>query len=452
MNGATVGIASLAAVAVGLCVLLRIARPRRDARDSISAWAIMSGLAAATALGPALLGRADPALHARIITGVTADSPEATALEQAQARLRADAAAGAAAGAAADPATGAMSEGASPGSTPESDAAFELRRAQDAVAAASRSFTAPRRAVATWLAVLLIILCWPRLRREDSSTAPTASDTTPSPSAITALVAWTVTLPALLAYMAMRMWVGAELPASICAAAACATGATFPTATAWRAARRSDGAGGALVSHAGAWSLPIAAAALAAAFVAAHWSDGASVASVVAALRAHHPALAIAACSVCVACAIAPIAGRWLAPPDVSEGSPLPVQSWRGITIDALTAATVALAVADLDPLSWDFVWAAAIFALIAEDGRWLAGWAACYLQGTHTSRDAARVGAMLEENSRPMVAVVAAAIALGLLAVHEAALLCAAAWALDLTWGVRRLISVAPARQVPQE
>ena len=430
MNGATIGIASLAAVAVGLCVLLRIARPRRDARDSISAWAILSGLVAATALGPALLGRIDPAMHARLIAGVAADSTEATALERAQARVRADAVTGA----------------------PSEESAAEVRRAQDAVAAASRSFAEPRRAVAASLAALLVILCWPRLRREDSSTAPTAPDTTPSPSSILALVAWTVTLPALLAYMAMRMWVGAELPASICAAAACATGATFPTATAWRAARRSDGAGGALVSHAGAWSLPIAAAALSAAFVAAHWSDGASAASVAAALRAHHPAIAIAACCVCAACAIAPIAGRWLAPPDVSEGSPRPARSWRGIMIDALTAATVALAVADLDPLSWDFVWAAAIFALIAEDGRWLAGWAACYLQGTHTSRDAARVGAMLEENSRPMVAVAAAAIALGLLAVHEAALLCAAAWALDLTWGVRRLISVAPARQVPQE
>jgi len=431
MNDATIGIATLAGVAIGLCVLLRVARPRKDARDSISAWAILSGLVAAAALGPALLGRADPALHARLVTGVAADAPEATALEEAEARLRADAAAGAA----------------------TDDAASELRRAQDAVASASQSFGEPRRAVAVSLAALLVMLCWPRLHgigasRGDDATSAVAAST----PGIAALVAWSVTLPALLAFIAMRMWVGAELAPALCAAAACATGATFPTATAWRAARRSDGAGGALVSHAGAWSLPIAAAALAAAFVAAHWSDGASGASLADALRAHHPAIAIGAICVCAACAIAPVAGRWLMPPDISEGSPHPARSWRGITIDTLTAATVALAVANLDPLSWDFVWAAAIFALIAEDGRWLAGWAASYLQGTHNSRDAARVGAMLEENSRPMVAVVVAAIALGLLGVREAALLCAAAWALDLTWGVRRLIAVAPAKQAPQE
>ena len=58
----------------------------------------------------------------------------------------------------------------------------------------------------------------------------------------------------------------------------------------------------------------------------------------------------------------------------------------------------------------------------------------------------------MLEENSRPMVAIIAAAAALQLLGTQEAALMCAAAWALDLTWGVRRLISVAPAKQAPQE
>jgi hypothetical protein len=448
MNGAIAGIATLAAVAVGLCVLLRLARPRKDARDAISAWAILSGLVAATALGPALLGRIDPALQARLITGVTVDCEEAMALERAQARVRADAAAGAASSGMVAGSGGATA----PATDPADDSAAQLKRAQDAVDSATRSFGAPRRAVAAALAALLMMLCWPRLRDVGVPRGGITPDATASPSGIAALVAWSVTLPALLAYIAMRMWVGADVAASLCAAAACATGATFPTAAAWRAARRSDGIGGWLVAHAGAWCMPVAAAALASAFVAAHWNDGATVAGAGAALRAQDPAIAVAVCSVCVALLVAPIAGRWLAPPDVSEGSPRPTSAWRGTAIDALTAAIVALSVAGLNPLSWDFVWAAALFALIAEDGRWLAGWAACYLQGTHTSRDAARVGAMLEENSRPMVAVIAAATAMELIAVPQAALLCTAAWALDLTWGVRRLISVAPAKQAPQE
>lgn len=419
MNDATAGIASLAAAAVGLCVLLRIARPRPDARDAISAWAIFAGLAAATALGPALLGRIDPAMHARIVTGVASDSAEATALERAEARLRADAAAGAS----------------------TEDALAEVQRARDAVAVRSSAFAQPRHATAAALGAILLILCWPRLKRVGSA------------SGIAALVAWSVTLPALLAYIAMRMWVGADEVASLSAAAACATGATFPTAAAWRAARRSDGAGGSLVAHAGAWCLPVAAAALLSAIAVAQLraSDG-DAASVTASIASHHPATLIAAAMILAACVAAPVAGRWLAPPDVTDASPTPARAWRGLGIDALTAATVALTAANVDPLSWDFLWAAAIFALIAEDGRWVAGWAACYLQGTHTSRDAARVGAMLEENSRPMVAIVAAAAALNLLGTQEAALLCAAAWALDLTWGVRRLISVAPAKQAPQE
>lgn len=419
MNDATAGIASLAAAAVGLCVLLRIARPRPDARDAISAWAIFAGLAAATALGPALLGRIDPAMHARIVTGVASDSAEATALERAEARLRADAAAGAS----------------------TEDALAEVQRARDAVAVRSSAFAQPRHATAAALGAILLILCWPRLKRVGSA------------SGIAALVAWSVTLPALLAYIAMRMWVGADEVASLSAAAACATGATFPTAAAWRAARRSDGAGGSLVARAGAWCLPVAAAALLSAIAVAQLraSDG-DAASVTASIASHHPATLIAAAMILAACVAAPVAGRWLAPPDVTDASPTPARAWRGLGIDSLTAATVALTAANVDPLSWDFLWAAAIFALIAEDGRWVAGWAACYLQGTHTSRDAARVGAMLEENSRPMVAIVAAAAALNLLGTHEAALLCAAAWALDLTWGVRRLISVAPAKQAPQE
>lgn len=419
MNDATAGIASLAAAAVGLCVLLRIARPRPDARDAISAWAIFAGLAAATALGPALLGRIDPAMHARIVTGVASDSAEATALERAEARLRADAAAGAS----------------------TEDALAEVQRARDAVAVRSSAFAQPRHATAAALGAILLILCWPRLKRVGSA------------SGIAALVAWSVTLPALLAYIAMRMWVGADEVASLSAAAACATGATFPTAAAWRAARRSDGAGGSLVARAGAWCLPVAAAALLSAIAVAQLraSDG-DAASVTASIASHHPATLIAAAMILAACVAAPVAGRWLAPPDVTDASPTPARAWRGLGIDSLTAATVALTAANVDPLSWDFLWAAAIFALIAEDGRWVAGWAACYLQGTHTSRDAARVGAMLEENSRPMVAIIAAAAALNLLGTQEAALLCAAAWALDLTWGVRRLISVAPAKQAPQE
>ncbi|MBU3729326.1 MAG: hypothetical protein FGM37_08795 [Phycisphaerales bacterium] len=374
-------------------------------------------------------------MHARLITGVAPGSPEAEALARAQARHRADAAAAGAAGASTD-----------------GTAAAEVQRAQDAVASASRSFGEPRRAVAACLAAILAMLCWPRLRGVGVPRESTPPGTTASPPGIAALVAWSVTLPALLAYIAMRMWVGADAVASLCAAAACATGATFPTAAAWRAARRCDGASGALVAHAGAWCLTVAAAALASAFVVSRWDIGAGGLSVAAALRELPPAIATAACGVCVALLMAPIAGRWLAPPDVRDGSPDPARAWRGVAIDALTAATVALVVAGMDPLSWDFLWAAALFALIAEDGRWLAGWAACYLQGTHTSRDAARVGAMLEENSRPMVAVVAAATATELIAVQQAALLCAAAWALDLTWGVRRLISVAPARQAPVE
>lgn len=414
MNDAAAGIATLAAVAVALCVLLRLARPRNDARDAISAWAILAGLAAASALGPSLLGRVDPALHGRLISGVAHDSPEALQLERAHARMRADAAAG----------------------LQPDDAAAEVRRAQGAVDDTAQAFAQPRQAAAAALGAILLVLCWPRLHR------------VPAGPGIAALVAWSVTLPALLAYIAMRLWVGADAVASTCAAAACATGATFPTAAAWRAARRCDGAGGSLVAHAGAWCLPLAAAALASAAVVAGMREGDGFASV----RAHGPAVLTAFGAICVACVAAPVAGRWLSPPDVSEGAPHPSRAWRGVGIDALTAATVALTVANVDPLSWDFLWAAAIFALIAEDGRWVAGWAACYLQGTHTSRDAARVGAMLEENSRPMVAVIAAAAALGLLAVQEAAMMCAAAWALDLTWGVRRLISVAPAKQVPQE
>lgn len=419
MNESATGIATLAAAAVGLCVLLRIARPRPDARDAISAWAIFAGLAAATALGPALLGRIDPALHARMITGVATDSAEAAALARAEARLRADAAAGA--------------------RTEEAVAA--LRQAQDAVDTASRSFAQPRRTAAAALGAILLILCWPRLKRVSST------------SGVTALVAWSVTLPALLAYIAMRIWVGADEVASLCAAAACATGATFPTAAAWRAARRSDGSGGSLVARAGAWCLPVAAAVLLSAVVVAHLRTGSSdAASIAASFAAHHPITLAAAATILAACAAAPAAGRWLSPPDVTDASPTPARAWRGLGIDALTAATVALTVAHVNPLSWDFLWAAAIFALIAEDGRWVAGWAACYLQGTHTSRDAARVGAMLEENSRPMVAIIAAAAALQLLGTQEAALMCSAAWALDLTWGVRRLISVAPAKQAPQE
>jgi len=251
----------------------------------------------------------------------------------------------------------------------------------------------------------------------------------------------------------MRMWVGADEVASLCAAAACATGATFPTAAAWRAARRSDGAGGSLVARAGAWCLPVAAAVLLSAIAVAHLrASNGDVASITAYVASRHPVTLVAAPLILAACIAAPIAGRWLSPPDVTDATPTPSRAWRGICIDTLTAATVALAVANANPLSWDFLWAAAIFALIAEDGRWVAGWAACYLQGTHTSRDAARVGAMLEENSRPMVAIIAAAAALQLLGTQEAALMCAAAWALDLTWGVRRLISVAPAKQAPQE
>ena len=419
MNDAATGIATLATAAAALCVLLRLARPRPDARDAISAWAIFAGLAAATAAGPALLGRIDPSLHARVITGVAADSQEATALAKAQARLRADAAAGA--------------------STAEATA--EAHGARGAADAASRSFAQPRHATAAALGAVLLILCWPRLRR------------VPAAAGIAALVAWSVTLPALLAYIAMRMWVGADEIASLCAAAACATGATFPTAAAWRAARRSDGAGGSLVAHAGAWCLPVAAAALLSAVLVAHLrASSGDTASVTASITSRHPAILIAAATILAACLAAPIAGRWLPPPDVADASPTPSRAWRGIGIDALTAATVALTAANANPLSWDFLWAAAIFALIAEDGRWVAGWAACYLQGTHTSRDAARVGAMLEENSRPMVAIVAAAAALQLLGTQEAALLCAAAWALDLTWGVRRLISVAPAKQATKE
>ena len=414
MNDAAAGIATLAAVAVALCVMLRLARPRKDARDAISAWAIFAGLAAAAALGPSLLGRVDPALHGRLIAGVTRDSPEALQLERANARVRADAAAG----------------------LQPDDAVAEVQRAQDAVDATAKAFAQPRHAAAAALGAILLMLCWPRLHR------------VPAGAGIAPLVAWSVTLPALLAYIAMRLWVGADAVAAICAAAACATGATFPTAAAWRAARRCDGTGGSLVAHAGAWCLPIAAAVLASAAVAAAVREG----DVLGSIRAQHPAALAAICATCIACVAAPIAGRWLSPPDVSEGAPHPSRAWRGIGIDALTAATVALTVANADPLSWDFLWAAAIFALIAEDGRWVAGWAACYLQGTHTSRDAARVGAMLEENSRPMVAVIAAAAALGLLGTQEAAMLCAAAWALDLTWGVRRLISVAPAKQAAQE
>ena len=207
------------------------------------------------------------------------------------------------------------------------------------------------------------------------------------------------------------------------------------------------------MAHAGAWCLPVAAAVLLSAIVVAHLrtgnGDAASIAASVASLR---PATLVSAAVTLAACLAAPIAGRWLSPPDVTDASPTPSRAWRGLSIDTLTAATVALTVANVNPLSWDFLWAAAIFALIAEDGRWVAGWAACYLQGTHTSRDAARVGAMLEENSRPMVAIIAAAAALQLLGTQEAALMCAAAWALDLTWGVRRLISVAPAKRAPQE
>ena len=405
----------LAAAASGLCVLLRIARPRPDARDAISAWAILAGLAAAMALGPALLGRIDPALHARAIAGVTADSAEATALVQAQARLRADAAAGAG----------------------TDEATTQVQRARDAVSSASWSFAQPRHAAAAALGAILLILCWPRLKRVGSA------------SGVAALVAWSVMLPALLAYIAMRMWVGADEVASLSAAAACATGATFPTAAAWRAARRSDGAGGSLVAHAGAWCLPVAAAVLLCAIVVAQLRTGSGDA---ASITSRHPVTLVAAAVILAACIAAPVAGRWLSPPDVTDASPTPARAWRGLGIDALTAATVALTTANLNPLSWDFLWAAAIFALIAEDGRWVAGWAACRLQGTHTSRDAARVGAMLEENSRPMVAIVSAAAAMQLLGTEEAATMCAAAWALDLTWGVRRLISVAPAKQAPQE
>lgn len=414
MIDAAAGIASLSAVAVGLCVLLRVARPRPDARDAISAWAIAAGLAAATALGPTLLGRADPALHARMISGVPSDSTEAQSLERAGARMRADAAAG----------------------LPPGDAAAELQRAEDAARARARSFAQSRHAVASCLAAALMLLCWPRLRG------------VPAPSGIAPLVAWSVTLPALLAYIAMRMWMEADEVASLCAAAACATGATFPTATAWRAARRCDGSGGSLVAHAGAWSLPVAAIALGAAAAVAHLRAGSEGA---APALTRDPATLAAVGALCAACAAAPLAGRWLLPPDVSDAVP-GARAWRGSVIDMLTAATVALTVAGLDPLSWGLVWAAAIFALIAEDGRWVAGWAACYLQGTHASRDAARVGAMLEENSRPMVALIAAAAALNAIDVRQAAVLCAAAWALDMTWGVRRLISVAPARQAPQE
>lgn len=414
MNDAAAGIATLATVAVALCVLLRLARPRKDARDAISAWAIFSGLAAAVALGPSLLGRIDPALHGRLVVGVMPDSPEMLQLERAHARMRADAAAG----------------------LQPDDAAAEVHRAQDAVDSTAQAFVQPRQATAAALGAILLMLCWPRLHR------------VPARPGIAPLVAWSVTLPALLAYIAMRLWVGADQIAAICAAAACATGATFPTAAAWRAARRCDGAGGSLVAHAGAWCLPVAAVALASAAVAAVVREGDGLASV----RAHHPTALAAFGALCIACVAAPIAGLWLAPPDVSDGVPRPSRALRGIGIDALTAATVALTVANVNPLSWDFLWAAAIFALIAEDGRWVAGWAACYLQGTHTSRDAARVGAMLEENSRPMVAIISASTALGLLGAQQAAMLCAAAWALDLTWGVRRLISVAPAKQATPE
>ena len=414
MNDAAAGIAALATVAVALCALLRLARPRKDARDAISAWAIFAGLAAAAALGPSLLGRVDPALHGRLIAGVTHGSPEALRLERAHARARADAAAGL---------------------KPE-DAAAEVKGAQDAVDAKARAFAQPRQATAAALGAVLIMLCWPRLRR------------VPVRPGIAPLVAWSVTLPALLAYIAMRLWVGADAVAAICAAAACATGATFPTAAAWRAARRCDGTGGSLVAHAGAWCLPVAAVALASAAAVAGMREDDGFASI----RAHPPTALAAFGALCIACVAAPLAGRWLSPPDVSEGAPHPSRAWRGIGIDALTAAAVALTVANFNPLSWDFLWAAAIFALIAEDGRWVAGWAACYLQGTHTSRDAARVGAMLEENSRPMVAVICSGSAIGLLEAQQAAMLCAAAWALDLTWGVRRLISVAPAKQATPE
>jgi Kef-type K+ transport system membrane component KefB len=299
------------------------------------------------------------------------------------------------------------------------------------------------------LGAIVMVLCWPRLRGVGVPHDSEPLHAVAAPTVIAATVAWSVTIPALLAYIAMRMWVGADEVASTCAAAACATGATFPTAAAWRAARRCDGAGGTLVAHAGAWCLPVAACVLVSAIVmmrlGAAGDNGSAGGAPAAAMFA-------AVGAVCAACACAPLVGRWLAPPDVSEAAPAPSRAWRGATIDALTAATVAITVASIDPFSWDFVWAAAIFALIAEDGRWLAGWAACYLQGTHSSRDAARVGAMLEENSRPMIAVVAAATAIGAMTAQDAALLCAAAWALDLTWGVRRLISVAPARQVPQE
>lgn len=415
MNDAIAGIASLVAAAAGLCVLLRVARPRPDARDAISAWAILAGLAAATALGPSILGRADPALHARLITGIAADSPEAAELARASARMRADAATG----------------------LPTAEAAAEVTRAEDAVEAKARFFAQPRHAVAVSLAAALVLLCWPRLSRVHA------------PPGIAPLVAWSVTVPALLAYIAMRLWMDANEAASLCAAAACATGATFPTAAAWRAARRSDGQGGSLVAHAGAWCLPVAALTLCAALAMAHIrsAPGAS-----AWLSSHHPAMLVAAAATCLACIAAPLAGRWLAPPDVSDAAPRTARAWRGLGIDVLTAATVALTTANLAPLSWEFLWAAAIFALIAEDGRWVAGWAACVLQGTHTSRDAARVGAMLEENSRPLVAMIAVAAALGALDVRQAGVLCAAAWALDLTWGVRRLISVAPARQAPPE
>ena len=427
MSDAAIGIAILALAAAGLCLLLRLAKPRQDARDAISAWAILSGLMVATALGPALLGRADPAMHARLITGVAADSPEAAALERAQARMRADAVAGAAG----------------------SDAAAELRRAQDAVESAAHAFAQPRRMAAAVLGAALVILCWPRLRGVGVPRGSDPSRAIAAPTVIAATVAWSVTIPALLAYIAMRLWVGADEVASTCAAAACATGATFPTAAAWRAARRCDGAGGALVAHAGAWCLPVAACALASAIVMMRLGAADDTGP---AHGAPAPALLAAVGAVCATCLCAPLFGRMLAPPDVSDAAPRPARAWRGATIDALTAATVAITVAGINPISWDFVWAAAIFALIAEDGRWLAGWAACYLQGTHSSRDAARVGAMLEENSRPMIAMVAAASAIGALATQDAALLCAAAWALDLTWGVRRLISVAPAKQVPQE
>lgn len=424
------GALALAGSGVALAALLRATRSRRAGPDGISAWAIAAGLVAATILGPAVAGRAQQALYERFIGGLPAGSPAASAVDAAQAELRA-----ATAAESAIPSASAIAK-----VTPSAATASAMERVQlasDGASLARHAFASPRHVATAWLAALLLLLCMPRLR---GIACPPGSLT---------VAAWSAALPGLLGYALMRLWAGAEPAPSAAVASAFAIGATFPTARPWRAARRADGTGGALCAHSGAWAWPAAGLALAAAIaVAARMSaDGASLAG----SRPMHASTWIAVSLTCIACIAAPAAGRALRPRErhirSSDGCARTTVPARGLAIDCVTAALVALAAAGADPIHWNWMWTALAFGLVAEDGRCLAAWAACVLQGTHTVRDAARVGAIAEESSRPMVALASTAAAAGLLAPSLFAAIAAGALAVDVTWSMRRLIALAPAQ-----